>query len=69
MFMNIIYRTGYQNFYMANNTLVYLFMVYLTAFSSSNSMPMNGIIIPKLERMWKDKVVDGKCEILRVSQL
>ena len=69
MFMNIIYRTGYQNFYMANNTLVYLFMVYLTVFSSSNSMPMNGIIIPKLERMWKDKVVDGKCEILRVSQL
>lgn len=54
--MNIIYRIGYQNFYMANNTLVYLFKVYLMAFSSSNYMAMNDIIIPKLERMWEEAV-------------
>jgi hypothetical protein len=51
--MNIMYRTGYQNFYKAKNTLVYLFKVYLTAFSSSNDMVLN-IIIPKLKRKWKE---------------
>lgn len=44
---------------MANNTLMYLFMVYLMVFSSSNSMALNDII-PKLNRMWKEKVVAYK---------
>lgn len=51
-----MYRIGYQNFYMAKNTLVYLFKVYLTAFSSSNYTVLN-IIIPKLERKPKEAVV------------
>jgi len=42
---------------MANNTLMYLFKVYLMAFSSSNYRVLNYVIIPKLERMWKETVV------------
>ena len=55
--MNTIYRVGYQNFYMPNNTLIYLFKVYLMALSSSNYMVLNDIIIPKLKRMWKKAVM------------
>ena len=55
--MNIIYRIGYQKFYMANNIFVLLFKVYLMALSSSNYMVLNDIIIPKLERMWDEAVV------------
>jgi len=45
------------NFYMPNNTLVYLLKVYLMAFSSSDFMALNDIIIPKLGRMWNEAVV------------
>jgi len=55
--MTIIYRIRYQNFYMANNTLVCLFKVYLMAFSSSNYVVLNYVIIPMLERMWEETVV------------